>query len=65
MGEKVQFYIPKIKYKRLKKNKFETHEKTIIEDYMFCYHDKFNDIVEKNNPKQFEILKEENKNFYS
>lgn len=43
MGEKVQFYIPKIKYKRLKKNKFETHEKTIIEDYMFCYHDKFND----------------------
>ena len=27
--------------------------------------DKFNDIVEKNDPKRFEILKEENKNFYS
>ena len=27
--------------------------------------DKFNDIVDKNDPKHFEILKEENKNFYS
>ena len=27
--------------------------------------DKFNDIVEKNDPKKFEILKDENKNFYS
>ena len=27
--------------------------------------DKFNDIVEKNDPKRFEILKDENKNFYS
>ena len=25
----------------------------------------FNDIVDKNNPKNFEILKESNKNFYS
>jgi len=27
--------------------------------------DKFNDIIEKNDPKKFEILKEVNKNFYS
>ena len=27
--------------------------------------DKFIDIIEKNNPKNYEILKEENKNFYS
>jgi len=27
--------------------------------------DKFNDIIEKNDPKKFEILKDENKNFYS
>ena len=27
--------------------------------------DKFNDIVDKNDPKHFEIIKEENKNFYS
>ena len=27
--------------------------------------DKFNEIYEKNEPKNFEILKEENKNFYS
>ena len=27
--------------------------------------EKFNDIVEKNDPKRFEILKDENKNFYS
>lgn len=27
--------------------------------------DKFNDIISKNDPKSFEILKDENKNFYS
>ena len=27
--------------------------------------DKFIDIIEKNDPKNYEILKEENKNFYS
>ena len=27
--------------------------------------DEFNEIVDKNDPKNFEVVKEENKNFYS
>ena len=34
-------------------------------DSIMDHIEQFIEIVEKNNPKNFEILKEENKNFYS
>ena len=51
LDEKVQFYIPKIKCQKFKNNKFESYKKPILDDYMFCYHSKFND------PKSFHKLK--------
>ena len=43
LGKNVQFYIPKIKYQKLKNNKLEDCKKSILGDYMFCYHAKFED----------------------
>ena len=43
LGENVKFYMPKIKCQKFKNNKFETYEKFVLGDYMFCYHNKFKD----------------------
>ena len=42
VGKDTQFYHPKLQYKRYIKNKIKKFEKLILENYVFCYHEKFN-----------------------
>jgi|TARA_B100001971_G_C17937905_1_gene406118 hypothetical protein len=37
----IKFYYPKIKYDRHEGNNIKKFEKLILEDYIFCYHKKF------------------------
>ena len=39
-----RFYCPKIKYQRYIKQKLRTYEKFVLENYLICYHPKFEDI---------------------
>ena len=41
LGCDVKFYIPKIKLKKFVKKKTIFNEKLILEDYLFCFHEKF------------------------
>ena len=41
-GKDTQFYHPKLQYQRYIKNKIKKFEKLILENYVFCYHEKFN-----------------------
>ena len=41
MGDSLQIYKPRIKLQRLIKNKIKFLEKDLLEDYLFCYHEKF------------------------
>ena len=43
LGEMPEFYNPKIKYERYIKNKLKVLEKNILDNYVICKHDKFND----------------------
>lgn len=43
LGESPKFYCPKIKYKKYIKKQLKTCEKFILENYLICYHPKFND----------------------
>ena len=43
LGEEPKFYCPKIKYQKYIKQKLKTCEKFILENYLICYHPKFND----------------------
>ena len=43
LGEMPEFYNPKIKYERYIKNKLKVFEKNILDNYVICKHDKFND----------------------
>ena len=43
LGEMPEFYNPKIKYERYIKNKLKVFEKKILDNYVICKHDKFND----------------------
>ncbi len=38
LDRNIKFYIPKIKYKKIFKNKIKFTEENILEEYMFCYH---------------------------
>jgi len=42
MGSNVKFYLPKIEYHKYYGNKVKRFEKFILENYVFCYHEKFN-----------------------
>ena len=42
-GQQLKIYQPKIKLQRLIKNKIKFLEKNLLEDYIFCYHEKFCD----------------------
>ncbi len=44
MGGDIKFYNPKIEYHRYHGNKLKKFEKFILENYIFCYHDKFKKI---------------------
>ena len=41
-GESIKFYSPKIQHHKYFKNKLKKFEKLILENYIFCYHEKFN-----------------------
>ena len=43
LGEMPEFYNPKYKYERYINNKLKTFEKSILNNYLICKHDKFKD----------------------
>lgn len=43
LGIDCKFYIPKLLFKRYKKNKWEKKEFNLLGDYLFCFNEKFND----------------------
>ena len=43
LGDMPEFYNPKIKYEKFINNKLNVYEKNILDDYLICKHDKFND----------------------
>ena len=42
-GNEVKFYSPKVEYHKYFKNKLKKFEKLILENYVFCFHQKFNE----------------------
>ena len=42
IGPDVKFYIPKIQLQYIKKNRILNKSKFMLNDYMFCFHEKFN-----------------------
>ena len=41
-GEEIKFYSPKILFSYNFKNKIRQSDKLVLENYIFCYHKKFN-----------------------
>ena len=41
IGSDVNFYIPKVKIQYIKKNKILDKSKFMLNDYMFCFHERF------------------------
>ncbi len=41
-GEEIKFYSPKILFSYNFKNKIKQSDKLVLENYIFCYHEKFN-----------------------
>ena len=44
LGDLPQIFCPKFKYKKLVKNKLHLLEKNILDDYLICYHEKFQNV---------------------
>ena len=44
-GKNVEIYCPKIKYHKYFKNKVQKLEKPALENYIFCYHEDFNNSI--------------------
>ena len=42
LNENLFFYTPKIKYQKVISGRFKTSERFILENYLICYHPKFN-----------------------
>ena len=42
LGNEPEYFIPKIKYNKIVKKKFKTIQKPILEDYLICFHERFN-----------------------
>ena len=40
-GQDIKFYLPKIEYTKYSGDRAKRFEKFILENYIFCYHDKF------------------------
>ena len=43
-GKDTKFYSPKVKYQKFFKNKIKKYDKYILENYLFCYSKKFDNI---------------------
>ena len=65
LGEKPIFFIPKIQYQKYHRNRFQTYEKCILENYLLCYHPKFESISFVNRIKYIKGLKYFLNNFYT
>ena len=44
LGDFPTVFIPKIKYKKLIRNKIHFVEREILDDYLICYHEQFKSI---------------------
>ena len=44
LGDLPQIFCPKFKYKKLVKNKLHLLEKNMLDDYLICYHEKFQNV---------------------
>ena len=44
LGDLPQIFCPKFKYKKLVKNKLHLLEKNMLDDYLICYHKKFQNV---------------------
>ena len=53
-GKEIKFYQPKIAYNKHFGNKVKKFEKFMLENYIFCYHNKFN---ESNTINEIKFLK--------
>ena len=42
IGNSIKFYYPKVEYHKYYGDKVKRFEKLILENYIFCYHEKFN-----------------------
>ena len=51
------FYEPKIKLKKLNRNKYIKYEKSVMENYIFCYNKKFSEAIILNNIMYIKGLK--------
>ena len=65
LGEKPIFFIPKVQYQKYYKNKFRTFDKYILENYLLCYHPKFESIDFVNKIKYIKGLKYFLKNYHN
>ena len=57
LGEGLNIYIPKIFIKKYRKNKFVGREFDLLDNYLFCFHEKFKDKQTINNLKFTKGLK--------
>ena len=44
LGNKPEIFIPKFRYQKLVRNKLKFSEKNILDDYLICYHEKFDNL---------------------
>ena len=57
LGEKPNIYFPKYLIEKYKKNKIIKKEISLLDNYIFCYHEKFKDVKFLNNLKFLKGLK--------
>ena len=50
-GQDIRFYSPKIEYHQYFRNKFKKFEKFVLENYVLCYHENFNNLTNINKLK--------------
>ena len=44
LGDKPEFYHPKVKVKKIIKGKIKDYKKNLLDKYVLCWHPKFSDI---------------------
>ena len=54
IGKDIKFYYPKIEYNKYFGNRIKKFEKLVLENYIFCYHEKFK---ENNSVHSIKFLK--------
>jgi len=57
LGDTPSIFLPKFRYQKLVRNKLKFLEKNILDDYLICYHAKFNNIKTLTDLKNLRGLK--------